>query len=172
MGNFIHPWKTARSWHLLILHNNLLGQLPMWLGTSNPNLVVLNLRSNHLYGSMPSHLCHLAHLQLLDLALNQISGRIPKCLNNLTLLTQKLSSNATITHLYEEDFSRTSKDRAYDDHVFWMWKGREYEYKGILGLVKNIDLSSNKLTGTIPLWISLRTFSLDKSVQILVLYFR
>ncbi|KAK7857742.1 receptor-like protein EIX1 [Quercus suber] len=131
-------------------HNNLSGQLPMWLGTSNPNLVVLILRSNHLYGSMPSHLCHLAHLQLLDLALNQISGSIPKCLNNLTLLTQKLSSNATITHLYEEDFSRTSKDRAYDDHVFWMWKGREYEYKGILGLVKSIDLSSNKLTGTIP----------------------
>ena len=31
-----------------------------------------------------------------------------------------------------------------------MYKGREYEYKSILGLLKSIDLSSNKLTGPIP----------------------
>ncbi|KAG8386465.1 hypothetical protein BUALT_Bualt03G0151500 [Buddleja alternifolia] len=31
-----------------------------------------------------------------------------------------------------------------------MWKGVESEYKRILGLVKFIDLSSNKLTGEIP----------------------
>ena len=46
-------------------------------------------------------------------------------------------------HIYGES-------QTYDDHMFWMWKGREYEYKGILGLVKSIDLSSNKLTGIIP----------------------
>ena len=31
-----------------------------------------------------------------------------------------------------------------------MYKGREYEYKSILGLLKSIDLSSNKLTRAIP----------------------
>ena len=31
-----------------------------------------------------------------------------------------------------------------------MWKGKEYEYKSILGLLKSIDLSSNKLNGKIP----------------------
>ena len=31
-----------------------------------------------------------------------------------------------------------------------MWKGEEYEYKNILGLLKSIDLSSNNLTGHIP----------------------
>ena len=31
-----------------------------------------------------------------------------------------------------------------------MYKGREYEYKSILGLLKSIDLSSNKLTEAIP----------------------
>ncbi|KAL6320129.1 hypothetical protein AAG906_004638 [Vitis piasezkii] len=30
------------------------------------------------------------------------------------------------------------------------WKGREFEYKNTLGLVKSLDLSSNKLTGEIP----------------------
>nr|POF18752.1 brassinosteroid lrr receptor kinase brl2 [Quercus suber] len=31
-----------------------------------------------------------------------------------------------------------------------MWKGKEHEYKNILGLLKSIDLSSNNLTGRIP----------------------
>jgi len=39
---------------------------------------------------------------------------------------------------------------SYDDRAIWMWKGREREYQSILALVKSIDLSSNKLVGTIP----------------------
>ena len=38
----------------------------------------------------------------------------------------------------------------YDDRAIWIWKGREREYQSILGLVKSIDFSSNKLVGTIP----------------------
>ena len=48
----------------------------MWLGSNHPNLIVLLLRSNCFLGSIPSHLCHLIHLQVLDLALNQISRSI------------------------------------------------------------------------------------------------
>ena len=131
-------------------HNNLSGQIPMWLGTNIPNLAILILRSNHLHGIMPSHLCHLAHLQLLDLTLNQISRSIPKCLNNITALTQKLSSSTTITHEYIEILGMTLCSIIYDDQALWTWKGSEHEYKNILGLLKSIDLSSNKLIGTIP----------------------
>ena len=85
----------------------------MWLGSSHPDLVVLFLRSNHFFGSFPSHLCHLKHLQLLDLALNHISGSIPKCINNLTALTGPIS---TISHLYKGpmDFFDC------DDLAFWL----------------------------------------------------
>uniref|UniRef100_A0A2N9G321 Uncharacterized protein n=1 Tax=Fagus sylvatica TaxID=28930 RepID=A0A2N9G321_FAGSY len=126
--------------------NNLSGKIPMWLGSNFPNVVALFLRSNHFNGSMPSHLCQLTHLQLLDLALNQISGSIPKCLNNLTALTQKMIPNSTINHLFLID----SMVRDYDDQAIWMWKGREFEYINNLGLLKSMDLSSNKLSGTIP----------------------
>ena len=129
--------------------NDLSGQIPMWLGISHPNLVVLILRSNYFYGAIPTHFCYLAHLQILDLALNQISGSMPKCLNNLTALTQKGSPNATITHYYTIN-SKSLFYMLYADHMFFMWKGKEHEYKNILGLLKGIDLSSNNLTGRIP----------------------
>ncbi|XP_050289382.1 receptor-like protein EIX2 isoform X1 [Quercus robur] len=131
--------------------NDLSGQIPMWLGISHPNLVVLILRSNHFYGSIPTHLCHLQHLQILDLALNQISGSIPKCVNNLTALTQKGSPNATITHYHTTWVSNSSLFfMSYDDRMFFMWKGKEHEYKNTLGFLKGVDLSSNNLTWWIP----------------------
>ena len=111
-------------------HNNLSGQIPMWLGSSHPNLIIFFLRSNHLFGSIPSHLCHLRNLQLLDLALNHISGSIPKCLNNLTALTQKTSPTSTISLSCYGSCSPFLGN--YDYRAFWMWKGREFEYKNNL----------------------------------------
>ena len=130
--------------------NDLSGQIPMWLGISHPNLVVPIPRSNHFYGAILTHLCHLAHLQILDLALNQILGSMPKCLNNLTALTQKGSPNATISHSYKTHVSYLPFNFLYVDHMFFMWKGKEHEHKNILGLLKSIDPSSNNLTGRIP----------------------
>ena len=125
-------------------NNSFSGPIPMWLGRSHPNLVVLVLRSNHFYGRIPPHLCLLTHLQLLDLALNRITGSIPKCLNNLTSMTDTKSPNVAINHSYEILSS------SYVDRTIWMWKGREFEYRKNLVLVKSIDLSSNKLIGVIP----------------------
>ena len=131
-------------------NNSLSGEIPKWLGSNHPNLIFLFLRSNHFFGSIPSHLCHLIHLQVLDLALNQISGSIPKCLQDVIALTQKWTPNSTITHSFEFSVPNGISSSSYDDHATWMNKGREYEYKSILGLLKSIDLSSNKLTGPIP----------------------
>ncbi|XP_062076817.1 receptor-like protein EIX2 isoform X2 [Humulus lupulus] len=39
-------------------------------------------------------------------------------------------------------------DLSLSSHI--IWKGVEYEYQSILGLLRLIDLSSNKLTGEIP----------------------
>ncbi|KAL6294008.1 hypothetical protein ACE6H2_002150 [Prunus campanulata] len=39
---------------------------------------------------------------------------------------------------------------SYEDDATFIWKGRMSTYKSILGLVKRIDLSSNRLTGEIP----------------------
>ncbi|KAL5572599.1 hypothetical protein UlMin_022196 [Ulmus minor] len=135
--------------------NKLLGPIPTWMGENLSNLVILILRSNNFYGSMPSSLCSLSHLQLLDLSANNFSGRIPKCFSNFSAMKENGSLNKTITILYlllaESDVGSwfgTVED--YFDEVQFVWKGTPSEYKSILGLVTNIDLSSNKLMGEIP----------------------
>ena len=81
--------------------NNLSREIPMWFRSNHPNLIVLFLRSNHFFGCIPSHLCHLTQLRILDLVINQILGSIPTCLNNIIALSHKWTPNSTITHSYD-----------------------------------------------------------------------
>ncbi|CAL2241543.1 unnamed protein product [Prunus armeniaca] len=126
--------------------NKLSGPIPEWLGVSLKKLVILMLLSNHFNGSLPSQLCHLTHIQILDFSMNIISGSIPKCLNNLTTLAQIGHSNQKITH----PLGNSNSMYHYEDDATFIWKGRMQTYKNTLGLVKRIDLSSNRLTGEIP----------------------
>ncbi|VVA19417.1 PREDICTED: LRR receptor [Prunus dulcis] len=130
--------------------NNLSGPIPEWLGVSLKNLVLLMLSSNHLNGSLPSQLCHLIRIQNLDFSINNISGRIRPCLNNLTALSQKGDSSLTSTHYNNISTDQRSYFYNYDDDATFMWKGGMRTYKSTLGLVKRIDLSSNRLSGEIP----------------------
>ena len=73
-----------------------------------------------------------------------------KCLNNIIALAHKWTPNSTITHSYQDYVMPNGfVASSYDNHAIWMWKGREHECQSILELVKSIDLSSNKLVGTI-----------------------
>ncbi|XP_004309282.1 PREDICTED: phytosulfokine receptor 1-like, partial [Fragaria vesca subsp. vesca] len=129
----------------------LSSSVPDWIGASLPDLVILMLQFNQLSGSLPSQLCHLPHLQILDVSVNEISGTIPKCLNNLTSLAQEGNSNLTIRHSFNISQAEPPMTSLYyDDDATFMWKGTLASYKSILGLVKRIDLSSNRLTGEIP----------------------
>ncbi|KAL6293938.1 hypothetical protein ACE6H2_002080 [Prunus campanulata] len=137
VGELPSQFKNCRKLTLFNLaENKLSGSIPEWLGASHPNLAILILQSNHFYGSIPPQLCHLKSVQLLDLSMNNISGTIPKCLNSLTTLTQKGSSRVFAG--------------GYDDKASVMWKEARSKYKSTLGLLKSIDLSSNKLSGEIP----------------------
>ncbi|KDO56839.1 hypothetical protein CISIN_1g0483511mg, partial [Citrus sinensis] len=146
LKNFTHLRVVALE------ENSISGNIPAWIGESLLNLVVLDLRSNRFYGKIPFQLCHLADIQILDLSLNNISGNIPKCFNNFTAMTQERSYNSSaITFSYAVP-SRTTMlpVHIFFDIVLLTWKGSEYEYKNTLGLVKSVDLSSNKLGGEVP----------------------
>nr|XP_015900282.2 receptor-like protein EIX1 [Ziziphus jujuba var. spinosa] len=133
--------------------NKLSGAIPAWIGETLQDLVILNLRSNHLYGNFPSSLCHLLHLQLLDLFVNNISGSIPKCLNNFFEMRYSYSAitSTTIEHFYYTfNLREGSVGANYVDQIEVMWKGVVSEYGKTLGLVKGIDLSTNMLNGEIP----------------------
>ena len=130
--------------------NGLSGKIPPWIGGNLPNLMVLNLRSNNFSGSISLELCQLKKIQILDLSSNNILGSIPRCLSNFTAMTKK--GNLTIAYNYDSLHNSFLSDApwSYVDSELVKWKGREFEYKNTLGLVKSLDLSSNKLTGAIP----------------------
>ncbi|CAL9007152.1 unnamed protein product [Prunus brigantina] len=155
VGELTSQLKNCRNLTLFNLaENELSGSIPEWLGASLPNLAILILQCNNFYGSIPPQLCHLTRIQLLDLSMNNISGTIPKCLNSLTALTQKGSSSQTIEHGYTVSWGQGSLYEIYDDEASLIWKGLRAEFKSNLGLLKSIDLSSNKLIGEIPIEIT------------------
>ncbi|KAF3435981.1 hypothetical protein FNV43_RR23073 [Rhamnella rubrinervis] len=143
------PSSLSRSSQLLVLdvgHNSLNGKIPTWIGETL-GLKLLSLKSNEFYGSIPSNLCHLDSIQILDLSLNNLSGVIPSCINNFTSMAHnKGDAYATIDTLY----FGSRIPRRYQNGALLMWKGLEYKYDKILGLLRLIDLSSNRLTGQIP----------------------
>lgn len=92
-------------------NNKLKGTLPTWIGRSLTELIVLSLTSNRLQGSIPSEICQLSRIQTLDLSLNNITGVIPPCIHNWTLMVEDTSSYDTLvsfgTAAFNSDYSYT-----------------------------------------------------------------
>ncbi|CAA3024880.1 receptor 12 [Olea europaea subsp. europaea] len=124
--------------------NTLTGTIPAWIGTYLTNLMILSLRFNSFHGSIPPTICYLTNIHVLDLSRNNISGKIPRCLSNFTYLVQ--NDGSTSLEFNPHPHRQPSDD---DDNAVVQWKGQESEYKRLKNL-KGIDLSSNKLAGTIP----------------------
>ncbi|KAJ9678531.1 hypothetical protein PVL29_020654 [Vitis rotundifolia] len=150
IGELPSSLKKCKSLSFIDLaKNRLSGKIPPWIGGSLPNLTILNLRSNKFSGSISQEICQLKKIQILDLSGNNMSGTIPRCLNNFTAMTKK--GSLTITYNFSLYYADGGfQDWSYVDRELVKWKGREFEYKNTLGLVKSVDLSSNKLIGEIP----------------------
>ncbi|KDO39364.1 hypothetical protein CISIN_1g041121mg [Citrus sinensis] len=111
----------------------------------------VRLKSNKFHGKTPFQLCQFAFLQVLDLSLNNISGKIPKCFNNFTAMTQERSSDPTIKVYYYTFVGPPYVHHySFQDKVMPTWKGSGREYRSTLGLIKSLELSSNKLNGAVP----------------------
>ncbi|KRH08985.1 hypothetical protein GLYMA_16G186400v4 [Glycine max] len=130
----IFPTSLKKNNQLISLdlgENNLSGTIPTWVGEKLLNVKILRLRSNRFGGHITNEICQMSLLQVLDLAQNNLYGNIPSCFSNLSAMTLKNQITDPLSVL------------------LWL-KGREDEYRNILGLVTSIDLSSNKLLGEIP----------------------
>ncbi|MBA0779876.1 hypothetical protein Gotri_004062 [Gossypium trilobum] len=159
--------------------NNLTGEIPDWVGML-PNLSILLLKANQFDGELPVHFCRLYALSILDVSRNKLSGRIPSCLSNLTLIlrTERDISHPFYNMIMYSAFRNVlagSRLTIYDlvsnkvyydgelpssqlyflkygaEYIEFPTKYRVYTYQGkILVLLFAIDLSCNRLTGTIP----------------------
>ena len=126
--------------------NKFSGIIPRWI-VERTTLMVIHLRSNKFMGDIPPQICQLSYLRVLDLANNSLSGTIPKCLNDISAMAGGRS---------EGDFTVLEADYDYEsymDSLILNIKGRDSEYKKILRYVRMIDLSSNNLSGSIPVEI-------------------
>ncbi|KAL2334695.1 hypothetical protein Fmac_015908 [Flemingia macrophylla] len=146
----IFPTTLRKNNQLISLdlgENNLSGTIPSLIGESLLNLRILRLRSNSFSGHIPNEICNMTFLQDLDFAYNSLSGNIPSCFSHLNAMFEKNKSSdlfiySGVTTQYMGEDTAIS--------VFLWTKGRDAEYKSILGLVTNVDLSNNNLFGIIP----------------------
>ncbi|KAL7594473.1 hypothetical protein Lser_V15G29215 [Lactuca serriola] len=136
--------------------NKFSGNVPFWIGENFSRLYGLILRSNNLVGTIPSQVCQLPYLQILDFSRNNLHGSIPSCLNNLTRMAQEGFLPPPNEHSYIAPspysfyINSFRIDVKYVDYAMIEWQGDEREFTSNLGLLKSIDLSSNNLTGHIP----------------------
>ncbi|KAL4184549.1 hypothetical protein AMTRI_Chr10g1620 [Amborella trichopoda] len=132
---------------LNIGYNYLSGEIPREIGKL-PNLQVLIFKENQFEGNIPHELCELQQLAILDLSLNNLQGAIPPCFNNNSAWVN--GTSAPITYIPIENGEWNYVEVVYFD------KGNEYGYSGlILSLLTGIDLSSNQISGPIPMEMGL-----------------
>ncbi|KAF3675989.1 putative DNA-directed RNA polymerase 3, chloroplastic-like [Capsicum annuum] len=120
-------------------NNQLSGLIPSWLGETMRSLLILSVRNNRFSGPIPLKVCSLSGLHILDLSENNLSGSIPSCVGNLEGFKDELTS---------------AEASQYQGKLKLEAKGRILYYDTILYLVNSIDLSSNSLSGEIPVEIT------------------
>ncbi|KAK7380450.1 hypothetical protein VNO78_32961 [Psophocarpus tetragonolobus] len=155
MGELASLKNCSNLIMLDVAENMLSGPIPSWIGESMQQLIILNMRRNYFSGNLPNHLCHLKHIQLLDLSWNKLSKGIPTCLKNFTAMSERSINRSDFLNrvywfnlTYYVVYSFIPGDYTFD--ITWMWKGVEQVFKNPEYLLKSIDLSNNILTGEIP----------------------
>ncbi|KAK1364387.1 receptor-like protein EIX1 [Heracleum sosnowskyi] len=143
--------------------NKLSGKVPSWIGEDLLQLYALILKSNRFYGSMPHELCYLSNLHFLDMSINMISGTIPPCVHNRTAMIKKGTEVAEHIYSSVDAFSNIIvvapagapiTNFSYFDNALARWKGQEFQYGSNFAYLKMIDLSTNNLTGEIPIGVT------------------
>ncbi|XP_049394952.1 receptor-like protein EIX2 [Solanum stenotomum] len=145
-----------------LAENEFIGKIPSWLGMRFPTLIVLILRSNKFDGELPQELCDLKDLQILDLANNTFVGIIPRCIGNLSAMVKEKKELE-----YDEDLNYSYYIGVLIESAMVTTKGNMYQYDTILALFTSMDMSSNNLSGDIPISVTrlagLRSFNLSKN---------
>uniref|UniRef100_A0A7N0TQ86 Leucine-rich repeat-containing N-terminal plant-type domain-containing protein n=1 Tax=Kalanchoe fedtschenkoi TaxID=63787 RepID=A0A7N0TQ86_KALFE len=121
--------------------NNFLGNIPKWKGDV---VEEIRLHGNFFKGSLPTELCSLPNLHVLDIARNKLSGPIPPCFGKMTGFSKP--GKPILSKFYAE-FNVPMPDHI---EMELSVKGSDLIFDAILPLLNLIDLSGNELSGKIP----------------------
>ncbi|XP_049394976.1 receptor-like protein EIX2 [Solanum stenotomum] len=162
-GPFPSSLKNCTKLHKIDLaENEFVGGLPSWLGMRFSTLIVFILRSNKFNGELPQELCQLKDLQILDLANNTFVGIIPRCIGNFSAMVKGKKEVGDDDELNYSYFFGVLRESAMVTN-----KGNRYQYDTILALFTSMDMSSNNLSGDIPISLTrlagLRSFNFSKN---------
>ncbi|KAI7726920.1 hypothetical protein M8C21_024551, partial [Ambrosia artemisiifolia] len=136
-------------------HNKLTGlltNLPLVYKVRYELRGILLLQDNLFRGLIPKWLCKRRDLHVLDLSRNKLTGKIPKCLWNLSLDAILLSSNKLYGVL-------PSSLGRIDPSLKWLQLNDNNLYGelphdfGYFINLEVLDLGENKISGNIPEWI-------------------
>nr|XP_007143623.1 hypothetical protein PHAVU_007G087300g [Phaseolus vulgaris]ESW15617.1 hypothetical protein PHAVU_007G087300g [Phaseolus vulgaris] len=128
-----------------VRENNFSGNIPNWIPHGAK---VLQLRSNYFTGNIPTYICQMSSLIVLDIANNTISGHVPNCLHNITTLVSSKTSLNKLSFFFP---MRDGDRYTFEDNLELVIKGQALEYGKNLHFMSLIDMSSNNLSGTLPL---------------------
>nr|GFA02119.1 hypothetical protein [Tanacetum cinerariifolium] len=148
---------------MMFSSNRLSGVIPNYLGYMSPFLSWLNLNDNKFFGELPRDLGKLGALRVLDLGNNKLSGKFPNWIGkkSTSLMILDIAHNnltGEVPNCFGELYGMVEASQrdirngssSSNEIVIQVLKGVDLEYSKTLGLVFNMDLSSNKLTGEIP----------------------
>ncbi|CAL5336836.1 unnamed protein product [Camellia sinensis] len=154
------PWKNLQ---FIDLHSNSLrGPLPVPPNTT----YVFSISNNKLTGEIPTLICNLSSLGVLDLSNNSLSGLIPQCLGNL-------SNSLSVLNLGTNSFSGTFTATFTKGNFLrnLNLNGNQIEGQVPRSLLnceylEVLDLGKNKINDTFPHWLGTL-----RNLQVLVLRF-
>ncbi|XP_006306633.2 leucine-rich repeat receptor protein kinase EMS1 isoform X1 [Capsella rubella] len=164
-------FKAAGLEVLDLRNNNFSGKILNAIDKTS-KLRVLLLRNNSFQSYIPEKICQLSEVGLLDLSHNKFRGSIPSCFSKMSLGAE--NNDRVMSLVADFDFSYITFLRhcQYSSHlnlddgvrngyqpkpatiVDFLTKSRYEAYQGdILNYMHGLDLSSNELSGEIPVEI-------------------
>ncbi|XVF78895.1 hypothetical protein PTKIN_Ptkin14bG0174500 [Pterospermum kingtungense] len=142
-----YPWRNIET---LFLGSNLL-EGPLLVPP--PSTLHFVISKNKLVGQIPSSICNLVRMEILDLSNNSLSGAIPECLNSRDM---KLS----VLDLQMNNFYGNIPDIFPEGNTFSTLNLNNNDFDGPLpkSLVnchdlEVLNLGNNKLNDTFPHWL-------------------